>query len=173
MDGLGPLVEGAPSPVTEQLIFALTLAAALGCGLNAGVFFAFSAFVMKALARLPPPQGIAAMQSINILAVTPLFMTALFGTALLCLPLVVISVMTWGDYRAPWLLAGGALHLGGNILVTMVCNVPLNNALAAADPSTEAGAALWRRYLAEWTGWNHLRTITGLLALASFIQALV
>ena len=38
---------------------------ALGCGLIAGVFFAFSAFVMKALALLPPAQGIAAMQSIN------------------------------------------------------------------------------------------------------------
>ena len=50
-----------------------------------GVFFAFSAFVMQALARLPPAQGIAAMQSINVAAVTPPFMVALFGTALACL----------------------------------------------------------------------------------------
>jgi len=49
----------------QNLIFILTLVSALGCGLIAGVFFAFSAFVMKALARLPPAQGIAAMQSIN------------------------------------------------------------------------------------------------------------
>ncbi len=31
----------------DQLLFVLTLFAALGCGLMAGVFFAFSAFVMK------------------------------------------------------------------------------------------------------------------------------
>jgi hypothetical protein len=54
---------------------------ALGCGLNAGVFFAFSSFVMKALARLQPAQGIVAMQSINLMAVTPAFMAGLsFGS---------------------------------------------------------------------------------------------
>ena len=39
-------------PTTDQLLVALTLVSALGCGLIAGVFFAFSAFVMKALSRL-------------------------------------------------------------------------------------------------------------------------
>ena len=46
----------------DDTLFALTLVSALGCGLIAGAFFAFSSFVMKALGRLPPPQGIAAMQ---------------------------------------------------------------------------------------------------------------
>ena len=55
----------------DGLLAALTMVAALGCRLNAGVFFAFSSFVMKALARLQPAQGIAAMQSINQMAVTP------------------------------------------------------------------------------------------------------
>ena len=36
------------------LLYAATLATALGCGLVAGVFFAFSTFVMPALKRLPP-----------------------------------------------------------------------------------------------------------------------
>jgi uncharacterized membrane protein len=61
--------------------YVATLAATLGCGLNTGVFFAFSTFVMPALKRLPAVQGIAAMQSINKLAVTPAFMAVLFGTA--------------------------------------------------------------------------------------------
>jgi hypothetical protein len=50
----------------DQLLFPLTLAAALGCGLMAGLFFAFSVAVMKALARLPSAEGIDAMQSINV-----------------------------------------------------------------------------------------------------------
>lgn len=50
----------------------------------AGVFFDFSAFVMPALKRLKPAESVAAMQSINVAAVTPAFVTALFGTAAVC-----------------------------------------------------------------------------------------
>ena len=53
----------------------------------------------------------------------------------------------------------------------MARNVPLNNALASADPASAEGAALWRRYCAEWTAWNHVRTLTSLAALAAFILA--
>ncbi|GAB4198563.1 MAG: hypothetical protein Fur006_48470 [Coleofasciculaceae cyanobacterium] len=68
------------SLITQQHYFVLKLFAALGCGLVAGVFFAFSTFVMSALARLQAAQGITAMQSINITAINPPFMVALFGT---------------------------------------------------------------------------------------------
>jgi uncharacterized membrane protein len=79
----------------DEVPFVLTFVSALGCGLMAGVFFAFSAFVMKALSRLPAAQGIAAMQSINVAAITPLFMAALFGTAVACLVLAFISWSMW------------------------------------------------------------------------------
>jgi uncharacterized membrane protein len=83
------------------LVAWVTLGTALGCGLCAGVFFAFSAFVMPALGRLPAGQGIAAMQSINKLAVTPAFMTALFGSALACAGLAAWGVVAWGERPAP------------------------------------------------------------------------
>ena len=79
------------------VLYAATLVTALGCGLVAGVFFAFSTFVMAALRRLKPEEGISAMQSINILAVTPVFMAVLFGTAAACLGLVVWAVISWGE----------------------------------------------------------------------------
>ena len=81
----------------EGFLFALTLITALGCGLSAGALFAFSSFVMQALARLPPARGIEAMQSINVLAVTPVFMTALFGTAAACAVLAVWGVFTFDE----------------------------------------------------------------------------
>jgi len=62
------------------LLFALTLLGALGAGLVAGIFFAFSAFVMTALGRLPAPKGIAAMQSINVAVLNPAFFSVFFGT---------------------------------------------------------------------------------------------
>ena len=68
----------------DRLLFALTLVAALGCGLMAGLFFAFSVSVMKALARLPSAEGIAAMQSINVAIINPVFLAAFFGTAAAC-----------------------------------------------------------------------------------------
>jgi uncharacterized membrane protein len=76
----------------SDLVVALTLVTALGCGLNAGVFFAFSGFIMHGLRRLPAPPGITAMQSINVTAVTPAFMSVLFGTALACLAAIVTGV---------------------------------------------------------------------------------
>lgn len=153
-------------------MFALKGAAALGCGLIGGVFFAFSAFVMSGLSRLPPPQGVAAMQSVNVTAVTPVFMTALFGTALACLGLGVSAALRWQQPGAAYLLAGSVLYLTGTILVTVAFNVPLNDALAAADPNSASGADLWARYLTTWTAWNHVRTVTSLAAAASFTLAL-
>ena len=147
------------------LVAWLTLGTALGCGLCAGVFFAFSAFVMPALGRLPAGQGIAAMQSINKLAVTPAFMTALFGSALACAGLAAWGVVAWGERPAPWLLAGCILYLASAIVVTIVANVPLNDALAALHPDGAGAAGRWAGYLSRWTGWNHLR------AAASFAAA--
>jgi uncharacterized membrane protein len=114
----------------DDLLVALTFVTALGCGLSAGALFAFSSFVMKALARLQPAQGIAAMQSINVVAVTPAFMTALFGTAVACVAGVVWALVDWHDSFGPWLLAGAALYLIGTIGLTMAYHVPRNNALA-------------------------------------------
>ena len=118
-----------------DVLFVLTLLSALGCGLMGGVFFAFSAFVMRALARLPPAQGIAAMHSINVVAITPLLMVALFGTAAACVLVAVSSLTAWQRPGAAYLLVGSLLYLVGTILVTIVFNVPRNDALAAVDPA--------------------------------------
>lgn len=152
----------------HSLRFPLMLVAALGCGLMAGVFFAFSTFVMPALARLQPPQGIAAMQSMNITAINPLFMIALFGTAFACLFLAVSVLFKWHQPSAFYLLAGSLLYLIGAITVTITFNVPLNDALAIVKPDSSEGATLWARYLTDWTFWNHVRTIAALAAAALF-----
>ena len=59
-------------------IYLLTFVAAVGSGVVAGIFFAFSNFVMKALARVPPAQGIAAMQSINVVVLNRWFFAVFF-----------------------------------------------------------------------------------------------
>ncbi len=148
------------------LNYALTLVTALGCGIIAGVFFAFSSFIMKALARLPPEEGIAAMQSINVLAVNSWFLAAFLGTAALCVVAMVAAVVQWNEPFAIFLLLGGLAYLAGCFLVTMVFNVPMNNALAALPPNAPDRAARWTAYLANWTTWNHVRTVASLIAAA-------
>ncbi|MBV8883484.1 MAG: DUF1772 domain-containing protein [Chroococcidiopsidaceae cyanobacterium CP_BM_RX_35] len=159
-------------PIPHSSLFTLKLFAASGCGLVAGVFFAFSTFVMNALARLQPKDGIAAMQSINITAINPLFMLALFGTAAACLFLTVSSLLKWHQPGATYLLIGSLFYLMGTILVTIAFNVPLNDMLAIVKPDSTEGASLWAKYLTTWTFWNHIRTIAALIAAALLMIAL-
>ncbi len=156
----------------DHVLFVLTFVSALGCGLVAGVFFAFSGFVMTALARLPPAHGISAMQSINVVVINPLFMVTLFGTALACAMLAVSSLFRWGEPSAVYLLIGSLLYLVGTVAVTVAFNVPRNDALAAVDPQSAQGAHLWSGYIKSWTAWNHVRTASALVAAASLIIAL-
>lgn len=156
----------------STLFFALKLFSALGCGLMAGVFFAFSSFVMSALGRLQPVQGMAAMQSINIMVINPSFMMVFLGTAVACIVLAIFSLLKWNQPDTPYLLLGSLLYIIGTFLVTIVGNVPLNNVLANAKPDSPEAATLWSKYLTNWTLWNHLRTAAALAAAALLTIAL-
>lgn len=147
-----------------------TAIAALGAGLIAGLFFAFSTFVMRALSQLPAGHAIAAMQSINSTIVRSLFVPVFLGTALACV--VVAGIAMWRGAGAGAPLVGSALYLIGVIGVTMVCNVPQNDALAAIDPTSADAARAWGDYLARWQPWNHVRTVSACGALLAFLFAL-
>jgi uncharacterized membrane protein len=156
----------------QPLLVALTWFSALGSALIAGVFFAFSAFVMDALSRLGPPQGIAAMQAINAVVVRSWFMAPFLGTVATAGLLALAGLLSRGEPRAAWWLAGAVLYIVGTFGVTIVRNVPLNDALAAASPETAESASLWARYLESWVWWNHVRTVASLAATACFVLAL-
>jgi uncharacterized membrane protein len=145
---------------------------AIGCGLLAGLYFAFSTFIMTALDRIDRASGIAAMNAINVEIIRSLFMPLFLGTTVTSAALAVIAGFRWGEAGAMRMLAGGVLYVLGMFAVTVVFNVPLNNALAAAEASSPAGAALWGRYMKEWTFWNHVRTVACTVASALFIAAI-
>jgi uncharacterized membrane protein len=153
-------------------VVALTFVTALACGLVGGIFFAFSTFVMKALSRLPAPQGIAAMQSINITVINPLFMLAFVGTALACIPVGVVALASWGEPWAGFLLAASVLYPLGSIAVTRAFHIPRNDALAVLDPERAESGRYWSGYVVSWTAMNHVRTIVPLAASALFIGVL-
>lgn len=149
----------------------LIFSAVIGAGLNAGLFFIFSVCIMGALARLPAEQGIAAMQAINVVILNPWFLLAFMGTAVLSLILFAGGFIYGGPARF-YLIVGGLLFLGGVILVTMIVNVPMNNALEALQPGSEEAARLWSSTtLVDWVRWNHVRTLSSIGALGCFVMA--
>ena len=111
--------------MTNKLFLVLTLLSALGCGLIGGVFFAFSTFVMKALAALSPPQGIAAMKSINIAVLNPMFLGVFLGTG--C-----------GLYHFGYLLSARLAQTGRRIGACWRC--PLSSRNASGDDHLQRSA---------------------------------
>lgn len=156
----------------KDLLLTTTLASAIGSGLMSGLFFTFSNFVMKALIKLPPPQGSVAMQNVNVAIINPWFMLMFLGTALTSLVTIVLAVRDWGTSAAALAFSGGVLYLIGCTAITMSCNVPLNDRLAAqTDSDASALTAEWQNYVQRWLPWNHVRTVATLAASITFVLA--
>ena len=138
---------------------------ALGAGVVGGVFFAFSSFVLKALAQLEPTSGIAAMQRINVVVVQPLFLGVFVGTALLA-ALCGGWVLLRGPSGTGLVAVAAAVYGLGSFGVTLGFNVPRNDRLAKLDASSPAAHAYWPIYVREWARWNHVRAVASLAASA-------
>lgn len=145
------------------MIESLTVAAAVGSGLIAGVFLVFSVTIMPALARQPVERAIAVMNAINEIIVKSLFLLVFLATVALSVAVVVLRPDALR-------ISGALLYVLGTFGLTMVANVPMNNALAAADLSDTAA---WQRYLARWTAWNHVRTSASTAAAVAFTVAVI
>ncbi len=148
----------------DQLIPVVGTMALLGSALVGGIFFAFSSFVMKALAGVPPAEGIGAMQSINVVVLNPSFLGAFMGTAVVSLGAGGLALSGWGRPFAPFFLGGALFYLVGTFLVTALGNVPLNDQLAAASATDPDSLDVWQNYLSRWTAWNHVRTAAAMIA---------
>ena len=154
--------------IIENIRLPLILLATVGSSLSGGIFFTFSTFVMQALAKQPSAQGIATMQAINITVINPWFMVAFFAPAVAGILLSVSLLFQSPPSIAVYLLTATLLYLVGTIGVTVMGNIPLNDALAIVIPDSAKAANLWTRYLTDWTFWNHLRTAAALLAATLF-----
>jgi uncharacterized membrane protein len=155
----------------DRALFGLVCAAAIGSGIVGGVFYGFSSFVMKALGRIAPEQGIAAMNSINVVVINPGFMLPFIGTALLCALLAAGACFWWPQVSGKLVLGAALLYLVGSFGLTMVMNQPMNLKLAGL-PTAQA-LDYWAQYVDAWSVWNHVRTAASLLSAMLFVAALV
>ena len=156
------------------LIDVLLIATILGTGVAAGVFYAFSGFVTQGLDRLPAADAARAMREINVTAVRPPLMLALFGTGLLAAALLVFAITGSLGGGTWWAVGAAVVYLVGAIGVPGGANVPRNNRLAA-PPAADAPAltAAWAEFRPGWQAWNHVRTVACAAACVGFVLALL
>ncbi|MCB1741298.1 MAG: DUF1772 domain-containing protein [Gammaproteobacteria bacterium] len=157
----------------NTLVTIPTVLALLGSLIIAGVFFAFSSFVMRALAHIPAAQGVRAMQSINVMVINRSFLGVFMGTAILSLVAFGLAAFHPGQPATPYLLAAAGAYVLGTFGVTVLFNVPLNDRLAATSLTQQAALDTWNHYLKRWTLWNHLRTGAAILAALLYLAALL
>ncbi|MCY7296488.1 anthrone oxygenase family protein [Alteromonas sp. a30] len=157
------------STMTEAIHLVVLVAAILGTGLVAGMFYAFSTFIMRGLSELPAVEGMRAMQSINVTVLNRWFMSVFMGTFGLCLALIFIFSVDYRGIRSLLVIAGAVIYVIWCFLVTGTRNVPRNNLLSTTSAESSQANAVWQTYLTEWTYYNHIRTGAALASCLSFI----
>jgi uncharacterized membrane protein len=133
-----------------------------GTGLVAGVFLAFTIAVVPALGASDARTFVATMNRINVAIVNPVFMLLLFGA-----PVIFAVAALLGGPRRGWVILALVLNLAA-LVITMVVNVPLNNALAAADLADPAAARS-----AFENAWNAAHTVRTVLLAGSLAASIV
>lgn len=133
-------------------------------GVMAGFFFAFTTLVMPGLEMTEPLAAMDAMQSINDAVRNALFALGFFGSMVLCVAVILVSLIRRGGFPSWAALAGAVVFIVGVFGVTVGFNVPLNETLATLDPTLPENAPAMTAYIEDWTFWNDVRTIANVLA---------
>ena len=158
-----PASPSARTPAPAALTWSM-IVAALFCQLVAGIFFVFSVVIMRSLELQPGTAGMAVMQTINVAVFSPWFGFAFSATPGFCVLAMNAALVYRREPASPYALAGGALFLVGTLWVTVLGNVPYNDALAATSTTSSAALSVWATYLRDWTFWNSLRTAAAFAA---------
>lgn len=145
----------------------ILVSAATTTALMAGLFYAYACSVNPGLGRLSDIDYLTAMQSINRAILNPVFFAGFIGTVLL------LPVSTWLQYCQPlrmrfwFLLSALVVYLIGVFGVTVLGNVPLNEALDVFNiqtASTDEVAAQRRAFETPWNKLHMIRTTASILA---------
>ncbi|MEU4221464.1 anthrone oxygenase family protein [Actinoplanes sp. NPDC026623] len=149
--------------MTETVRTPLLITAIVAAGLQAGTYYVWACGVMPGLARVDDHTFVTTLDQVNQSIVNPVFMLTFLGA-----PILAAAAAIAGPPAArPWLIAGLALTVA-TVAVTVVGNVPLNDALSRAASTTDTDVAAARAaFETAWVRWNVLRTLTSTAALAA------
>ena len=155
------------------IFFALQFAI-IAYALVSGVFLAFSDFIMRSLAHTGGIGGVDAMQVINREVFRWVFMTLFIGMAPVSLAIAGYGGFVIGDGPGTFFVLAGLVYFVGCFGVTVFFNVPMNEALAGMDASSDAAQDYWTgTYLPRWTFWNTVRTVASMVSAALLLVGLL
>lgn len=158
----------------SPVIFFLMQFAILAYALVAGVFLAFSDFIMRSLALTSGTGGVETMQVINREVFRRIFMTLFLGMAGVSILIAGYAWIGLGGPAGTLILLAALVYLAGCFGVTVAFNVPMNKAFAGMDLSQAATRDYWRQtYLPRWTFWNSVRTGAAAFAAALLLFGLL
>ena len=157
----------------ELLGAVLLLAATLATGLVAGVFALYQHTVMPGLGRTDDRTFVAAFAAVDRAIINPWFI----GGGFLGAPLLMMAAAVANREAnvLVWIVAALASYVVAAV-ITVVVNVPLNDALKAAglpEAQSEVSAVRARFDEARWQRWNLVRVLTTLVSFAALAWALV
>jgi uncharacterized membrane protein len=157
----------------SPVLFYLAQLIVIAYAMVGGVFLAFSDFIMRALSLTSGQGGVEAMQTINREVFRWVFMALFLGLAPVSLLIAAYGAFVIGHGAGVLMMLAGLMYFLGCFGVTVVCNVPMNNALAGMETSATETRVYWTRtYLPRWTFWNTVRTIACGLSAAMLLFAL-
>lgn len=137
------------------LFFAVVLT-----GLSAGLFYAWMVSVIPGTRKLTDLTYMESMQSINREILNPAFFLIFFGSPI---SLAISTFQYVNTGLTFWLiLAATAIYLVGTFGVTILGNVPLNNALDSLDLASlqEDNLQEFRKmYEGKWNRFHFIRTV--------------
>ena len=155
---------------TQTIILTIT---ATSTALIAGLFFAYSFSVNPGLARLDDAAYLSAMQSINRAIQNPVFFAVFFGT------LILLPLSAWLHYsqhvplRFWMLLASAVIYAAGVFGVTVLGNVPLNEALDLFNLQTSSVTEIATQRAAFEIPWNRFNAIRTAASAISVILVII
>lgn len=150
------------------IFYVFSLLSLLSSGAIFGFFYAWICSTMWGLDSSNPTLAISAMQAMNASVRNLVFAPAFFGTPFILFTTAMLAAFLRRRSATLIFAAAGLLYLGGGMLLTMVVNVPMNEALGAvAVPQDVAQAqSIWNNYSGPWQFWNTVRTVFSGLTLA-------
>ena len=158
--------------MSESQFIAVVWFAAISTGLMAGIYFAFSTFIMQSFASIESVHSLTAMNSINKTIVRSPFIVVFFGSTIAAVILVVSTLIQPVGNSVGLVLFAGVIFFLGNFVCTAVFNIPLNNSLVNLDPQSGESIQVWKQYVKSWSNWNHVRAATSLIVFVLFVKYL-
>ncbi|WP_082216561.1 anthrone oxygenase family protein [Dyadobacter psychrophilus] len=157
----------------NDFYFVSLVITALLTGLSAGLFYSYSCSVNLGLGKLADVEYLRAMQEINKAILNPIFFISFMGS------IIVLVLATWLSYSGQhvfqfkMLLTATVIYMVGVFGLTVMGNVPLNDALAGFDiGGATANEIAQKRKLFEQP-WNKFHAIRTFCSIASFVFTLL